>query len=287
MLEALPILASLPFALLAAAAHNPVIWVLPALLAIAVTIAHGALDVYLLERARLLRHGVAYLGGVGLMALCFLVAPASALVVFLAVSMVHFADSDAVGSDGKERAFERAWRGTAVLWLAATLQPEATAVALGALASDPNLGSALVALASHPIVDLAVGAALAAHSWAAPCWRARTLIGAEIVALVVWFAFTPLIVAFAVYFCCVHGWRHLLRAHRDQGLRLALGGAAGVVGLMAVLVMSAAIAVMLPTVLATLSGRELAWTRDIFIVLACFAIPHAIVVHRWVGVSSK
>jgi Brp/Blh family beta-carotene 15,15'-monooxygenase len=287
VLEAIPLLASLPLALLAAVAPDPAIWVLPALLAIAVTISHGALDVYLLHRARALRQGAAYLGAVGLMAFCFFAAPAPALVVFLTVSMVHFADSDSMGSSGRAHAFERAWRGTAVLWLAATLQPNVTAAALGALASDPKLGSSLVALASHALADFFVLAALAAHTWSAPHWRARALIAAEFLVLAVWFALTPLIVAFAAYFCCVHGWRHLLRAHRDHALRAALEGAAGFSRLTSVLGISAAIAAALPMALATSSGRELVWTRDIFIVLASFAIPHAFVVHRWIGQLSK
>jgi Brp/Blh family beta-carotene 15,15'-monooxygenase len=279
---AAPILASLPIALLVTAAPTHAMLVAPALVAIAVTIGHGALDVFLIEGDRRIAYGTAYLVGIAVAAATFMLAPSFALTMFLAVSILHFADSDAFAGSRLANVTERVWRGPMPIWLASSIEPESTADALGVLAADPAVGMTLVQIASHSATSIVLMIAFVVHLAALSGWRNRVIVAIEVVVLAFWFATAPLLVAFAAYFCCVHGWRHLLRARADRRLRADLSGRHGRVLLGVVLGISAVITLALPSAIGMAAARDVEWSRDIFVVLACFALPHAVVVRRWI-----
>lgn len=277
---AAPVLASLPLLLIAALDPDHPLILAAAVVAIVVTIAHGAIDL-LLSRARSpLRAVPGYLAGVLAMAALWWAVPAVALLVFFCVSALHFADNDGLAGSGAARRFEDLWRGIAPLWLAAFLQPDAMTGILADLSGAPTLaGAVTAALRSTPIAVVVAVALTAQIGFDARSDR-RLLGLLDFAVLLAWFAIAPLVAAFAAYFAAIHGWRHLLAAARDPGINERLRANAASIAASVLVICGAALCAGVEFV-ARPADAPTQWTRALFMVLSCLALPHAIVVFRW------
>lgn len=168
---------------------------------------HGAFDHQVAGRVLRPRLGRAwwapflagYLALAGLVWLGWLLAPATTLGLFLAVSVLHFGLGDAGTPAGVVA------RGGLPILLPVALHPAAAAPVLAALAGVAPAAMA-VALADARWLLLPWGAAFLLWARTAS-WRER----AETAAVGAAFVLLPPLLAFALYFCLCHSVRHLLR----------------------------------------------------------------------------
>ena len=194
---------------------------------------HGALD-YLSGRSLLqgtfgdwwfVPFGVGYMGLAGLVVATWLVAPLPSLLTFLLVSAAHFGAGDvnprlALGAGGRFSAhgavFEAAGRGSLILIPLLHFHPEAASNLFAHLVplSPSELYAAITAASPHLFVlSGAVLAVVMAHhlgGWAEGT-TGHAQVALEIGALAALFALAPPLVAFIVYFCVWHSFRHSLR----------------------------------------------------------------------------
>ncbi|MGB9339741.1 MAG: Brp/Blh family beta-carotene 15,15'-dioxygenase [Polyangiales bacterium] len=194
---------------------------------------HGALD-YLSGRSLLqstfgdwwfVPFGVGYIGLAGLVVATWLVAPLASLLAFLLVSAAHFGAGDvnprlALGAGGlfssHGAVFEAVGRGSLTLIPLLHFHPEAASTLFAYLVpmSPTELHAAISSASPHLfVVSGAVLAVVMAHhlgGWAEGT-PGHAQVALEIGALAALFALAPPLVAFIVYFCVWHSFRHSLR----------------------------------------------------------------------------
>jgi Brp/Blh family beta-carotene 15,15'-monooxygenase len=206
------------------------------ILVVAVTLfglPHGALD-YLSGR-RLLHEtfrswwfvpfGVLYIGLAAAVVAAWLLAPLASLLIFLLVSAAHFGAGDvqhelAIGAGGRfsvaGAAFEAVGRGSLVLVPLLHFHPEAASALFAHLVpmSAQEMSGTITAF-TPPLFALSgsVLSVIMAHhlgGWAEGN-ATHGRVALEIAALATLFALAPPLVAFVVYFCFWHSFRHSLR----------------------------------------------------------------------------
>jgi Brp/Blh family beta-carotene 15,15'-monooxygenase len=197
------------------------------LLVVALGMPHGALDSVFAQRlfAIATRRGWALftllyvtlaLGVVGL----WWWAPTAFLVVFLAMSALHFAADLAAGVHPATRVAY----GGAIIVLPALLHAPELSRLLGWIAGASSAGTVVSVLQWAAVPWLVVALALAVYEL-----RHSAASALELAALVAVAALAPPLAAFTVYFCVMHSPRHLLRtlvplapAARQRAIALAL-----------------------------------------------------------------
>ncbi|MEM9554559.1 MAG: Brp/Blh family beta-carotene 15,15'-dioxygenase [Acidobacteriota bacterium] len=224
--------------------------------------------------------GAAYLGLASLVVVAWSLVPLASLVVFLAVSAIHFGLGDVRRrlSTSRLHPFEVVARGALPILVPVWAHAGEVAVLFGWLVGDA------VAPTTRQVALWASGTALGlapALAWVVAHHLRRALerrpghaeVLAEIALLVALGVVAPPLVAFAIYFCCWHSLRHSLETMAAEGLaprrfvRLAA-----------------------PLTLATLALAAIAWTalrrvgtavdpalvQVVFIGLAALTVPHMI-----------
>ena len=223
---------------------------------------HGALDAWTARRTGLWRDArtgvlfhALYILAAAAVLVAFLVAPDIALLGFLILSAHHFGgDWDGLGRN-------RWLPGMVVILAPLALHPDETA-ALFALVGGAGFGRAAEGVAAPPLLPVTLALVVATFALD----RRAGMEAAAIALLAACFA--PL-TYFALYFCGLHGTRHLLdQAAEGLDARLAayaLGGGAVVAGVaLALLATGAADGI----------GPDLA-IHALFVGLAALTVPHA------------
>jgi Brp/Blh family beta-carotene 15,15'-monooxygenase len=233
---------------------------------------HGSFDHMVAERplrARLGRwwwapFGAGYLAMASLVWVGWTAAPATALTLFLAVSVLHFGLGDAEReTDGlARRAGDVLARGGLPVLLPMALNPATVEPLVAALAGSDAAAASVLAQARWMLLPWA-----GCFAW----WAARAPAAQrrEALALCAAFAVLPPLLAFALYFCVCHSVRHLLRlgamlAPGDPREAWSRGLRVGV---------PAAIVCLLGAAAFAAEGAELELAR-MFRLLAALTLPH-------------
>ncbi|EPR75462.1 hypothetical protein ADILRU_2230 [Leifsonia rubra CMS 76R] len=232
---------------------------------------HGALDPLIARRIGLWRGSVSfaifnlgYLVAVAAVVVLWMLAPGPSLVLFLAVSAVHF------GADwNADRAvWLRVVAGVALLSLPSLSHRDEVAGLYETLA--PGAGFAIAAaqfwIAPLALVGMLIGAVLAARRGRP--WESVELTLAAVLALV-----APPLVFFAIYFCALHSVRHLREGFAAESPgRLTVG----ITVLYTIVPILAAVGVLFAVSRgASFDARLL---QIVFIGLAGLTVPHMILV---------
>jgi Brp/Blh family beta-carotene 15,15'-monooxygenase len=197
------------------------------LLVVALGMPHGALDSVFAQRL----FAIATLRGWAVFSLLYISlalgvaglwwwAPTAFLVVFLAMSAVHFAADLGTGVHPATRVAY----GGAIIVLPALLHAAELSRLLGWIAGAGSAATVVPVLQWAAVPWLVVALALAVYEL-----RHSAASALEFAALVAVAALTPPLAAFAMYFCVMHSPRHLLRtlaplavAARQRAIALAL-----------------------------------------------------------------
>lgn len=276
-------------AALAMAAASPLLWsVQPEALAVAATalillgVPHGAVDHRVarpllrrrLGRAWFVGFTATYLGAAGLVLAGWWLAPVASLGVFLAISVWHFGLEDAEGRG----IVARLARGGMPVALPVLIHPERTERFFEVLATTELaiVGATTLAWAWLPLLALHAAGILGRGAWRE---------GVEVGALLLIFAASPPLAAFAFYFLVVHSPRHAaeLAGRHDPGdARRGWGWT-----LRRSLPLSVATAAMGAALFWGLDGTtEERLLRTVFWGLAALTVPHVALHHldrRWGG----
>jgi Brp/Blh family beta-carotene 15,15'-monooxygenase len=244
--------------------------VLAALVAV-LGLPHGALDPLIARRIGLWRgplsfavFNLGYLGAVAVVVVLWILAPGPSLVVFLAVSAVHF------GAD---------WNVDRARWL--------RVVAGIALLSLPSLSHQSEVTSLYDTLAPGSGAAIAgAQFWIAPLALAGMLVGAvlasrrgrswesvELVLAAGLALVAPPLVFFAIYFCALHSARHLREGFAAESRGRLTVGIALIYTIVPIL--AAAGFLFASSQSAALDAQLL---QVVFIGLAGLTVPHMILV---------
>jgi len=236
---------------------------------------HGALDTVFARQLTGVQSAagwslfaIAYVAAAALVVGLWWFAPGVFLATFLLISVLHFS-GDPVGDTP---AWFRTLYGGAVIFCPLTLHA-------------PEVAEIFAYLAGVP----AAQAIVAALQWAAIPWVAAigvaAIIGAkrdlarsiELVSMTALLSFTPPLIGFTIFFCCMHSARHVLRTrdYSDAGtLRHLLGIAAWPM---------LATAVGVAVVWWLFSGKplDMRLAQLLFVGLAALTVPHMMVVERF------
>jgi len=261
------------FSLLLAPMAAPYEWLLAFGLIVLLGVPHGALDPLFAQALLKLNSRAAWLGFVALYLLLaawvvvlWWYLPLVFLIVFLAVSILHFSGDLAAGATFSERLV---YGGAVVvlpaLWHAAELT---------------RLFSQLVGLsAAVPVVAalqfVALPWLLALLLLVVRSCRRDGLLALEIMSVgSLTLTATPLL-GFAIYFCAMHSPRHILRTQQYAGVAPRRMALVAVLPLLAVLVLSVLGWYLLPP-----SSTDERMLKLLFVALAALTLPHMVLVER-------
>ena len=235
---------------------------------------HGALDtVFVRQRMRIQSAAgwslftIAYLAAAASVMVFWWLAPGFFLVTFLLISALHFSGDP----EGRTPAWFRTLYGGAVIFCPLLLHSPEVSELFALLAGLPSAQAIVAALqwAAAPWVAAIVVAAIVAAQQDLP----RSI---ELVSVTALLSFTPPLIGFTLFFCCMHSARHVLRT-RDY---------ANAGTLMHLLRIAA-----WPIVI-TVAGVGTAWwlsdgkpldmrlAQLVFVGLAALTVPHMMVVER-------
>lgn len=246
-----------------------------AMLVLVAGVPHGALDAVLARRLHPLRgvvrwllFVVAYLLIAATVVALWLASPGVFLGVFLLASVFHFSGDLRSGATVAARLLYAG----AVIVLPFALHAEETTRLFAALAGDAParaLSGALQALALPWLLALGVASLHAAS-------RGQRWSAVEMASLALLATLAPPLVAFAVFFCAMHGARHVLRSVADApGLRWRSAALAMLAPMLGVLVIAAVGWALLQG--EALESRVL---QLLFVGLAALTVPHMLLVER-------
>ncbi len=245
-----------------------------ALVIVIVGIPHGTLDVEIAS----IRFGksnasgkvailAGYLACAAGMAACWMFAPAIALALFLVISIVHFGLDWRGGADP----FLAMMVGWALIALPALSHPKQVSDIFAILTGSPT-GSTISALLACAAAPAALGSLVFAF-WAFKNNERQNAI--DVVACMAAAIFLPPLVAFAVFFCCLHSPRHMAEALRESaGISSAKKGMI----IAAVFLLSLAIGVLLFLGQGELQ-MESGVIRTAFMLISILTVPHFVLEH--------
>jgi beta-carotene 15,15'-dioxygenase len=236
-----------------------------------VGIPHGTLDVEIAA----LRFGrqdvggklkiiVAYLACAAAMALLWAILPSLALIVFLALSIVHFGADWREDGDG----FFAMMVGWALIAAPALFHPDSVAAIFEMLTSDHN-GAAIAALLACSSIP-AIGGSLIFAAKAIN--RTDHLNGINVLSCLVAAVVLPPLAGFAVFFCGLHSPRHLAEAIEQSGatslkIKILIGCAVMALSLGAAALLFLHYGPVQPTA---------SIIRTVFVLLSILTVPHFI-----------
>ncbi len=201
------------------------------------------------------------------MALCWMIAPAIALTLFLVISIIHFGLDWRGGADP----FLAMMVGWALISLPALSHPQAVSDIFALLTGSPT-GSTISALLACASVPAALGSLVFAF-WAFKNNELQNAI--DVIACMAAAIFLPPLVAFAIFFCGLHSPRHMAEALRESaGISSAKKGFI----IAAVFLLSLAIGVAL------FMGQggvqmESGIIRTAFMLISILTVPHFVLEH--------
>jgi beta-carotene 15,15'-dioxygenase len=201
------------------------------------------------------------------MALCWMVAPAIALSLFLIISIVHFGLDWRGGADP----FLAIMVGWALIALPALSHPQAVSDIFAILTGSPT-GSTISAVLACAAAPAALGSLVFAF-WAFKNNERQNAV--DVLACMAAAIFLPPLVAFAVFFCGLHSPRHMAEALRESaGISSAKKGAI----IAAVFLLSLAIGVLLFMGQSNLQV-ESGVIRTAFMLISILTVPHFVLEH--------
>jgi beta-carotene 15,15'-dioxygenase len=245
-----------------------------ALFIVIVGVPHGTLDVEI-AATRFGKSNVSskiailagYLACAAGMALCWMVAPAIALSLFLIISIVHFGLDWRGGADP----FLAMMVGWALIALPALSHPQEVCDIFAILTGSPT-GSTISALLACAAAPAALGSLVFAY-WAFKNNERQNAV--DVIACMVAAVFLPPLVAFAIFFCGLHSPRHMAEALRESaGISSAKKG----VIIAAVFLLSLGLGVLLFMGQSDLQV-ESGVIRTAFMLISILTVPHFVLEH--------
>jgi beta-carotene 15,15'-dioxygenase len=245
-----------------------------ALAIVIVGIPHGTLDIEIATARFGRSNGIGkltilggYLACAAGMALCWMIAPAIALAVFLVISIVHF------GLDwrGSADPFLAMMVGWALIALPALSHPQEVSD-IFALLTGSSAGSTISALLACAAAPAALGSLVFAF-WAFKNDEVQNAV--DVIACMAAAIFLPPLVAFAVFFCGLHSPRHMAEAMRDSAGISSVKKAAIIA---AVSLLSLAMGVLLYLGQGDLQ-IESGVIRAAFVLISILTVPHFVLEH--------
>ena len=245
-----------------------------ALFIVIVGIPHGTLDVEIAtarfgKSSALGKFAIlaGYLACASGMALCWMLAPAIALSLFLIISIIHFGLDWRGGADP----FLAMMVGWALIALPALSHPQDVSDIFAILTGSPT-GSTISALLACAAAPAALGSLVFAY-WAFKNNERQNAV--DVIACMTAAIFVPPLVAFAVFFCGLHSPRHMAEALRESvGISSARKGAI----IAAVFLLSLAIGVVLFMGQSDLQV-ESGVIRTAFMLISILTAPHFVLEH--------
>lgn len=241
--------------------------------------------------------GFSYLGLMGLVVSGWLLAPALSLIVFLVLAAGHFGIGDvqselALGANTRFAHFgvalEAAARGALVIVVLIHMHPEAASRLFAHLiptSADAVYATVVTVSPRLAVVSGAMLAVVMAHhlgGWAEGVPE-HGRIALEIAALTALFCLAPPLIAFVVYFCCWHSFRHSMGQAAELDASSAKAGFLALLrhawpATLGAILMGAAGYVLLG---AQTSREGVLWI--VFVGLSALTVPHVLfswLVHR-------
>jgi Brp/Blh family beta-carotene 15,15'-monooxygenase len=260
--------------LIFAGMNSPQATMIAALAIVIVGIPHGTLDIEIAS-ARFGRSSglgkltilAGYLTCAAAMALCWIMAPALALTLFLVISIVHFGLDWRGGSDP----FLAMMVGWALIAMPALSHPQEVSDIFALLTGSPT-GSTISALLACAAAPAALGSLVFAF-WAFKNNEVQNAM--DVISCMAAAIFLPPLVAFAIFFCGLHSPRHMAEALRESaGISSVKKGAI----IAAVFMLSMAIGVILYLDQSNLQ-IESGVIRTAFMLISILTVPHFVLEH--------
>jgi Brp/Blh family beta-carotene 15,15'-monooxygenase len=208
-----------------------------------------------------------------LVVLFWLAFPVLALLLFLAISAVHFGIGDSQSGAFLTRGIQSlAHGGLVVVGVSLMHRPEVDPIFAHLVAGETSLLWAVLSVAAYGLAVILLAYAVLAYRY--PKLRLRF---GELAGLALAYFLLPPLVGFALYFCVVHSVRHVRHLWND--LRDSAYGRRRMLPLAVLFTvaswLAAAITLWLMPTAETLDGAIL---RVVFIGLAALTVPHMILV---------
>jgi Brp/Blh family beta-carotene 15,15'-monooxygenase len=243
------------------------------LLIVFLGVPHGALDPVYAEALPLIKSRIAWVGFV----VCYLLlallvvavwwyAPSPFLVGFLLVSAWHFSGDLGVGATFLLRFFY----GGAVIVLPAAFHAAELNRLFSLLAGPQAAALIMVPLQFMAWPWLVIVVCLVASNA-----RHNGLLVLELMALSLLTLCVSPLLAFTVYFCCMHSPRHIMRTQQYAGMSFKRLALVAVLPMLAVMVMAAGSWYLLPD-----SAIDERMLQFLYVALAALTIPHMVLVER-------
>lgn len=210
---------------------------------------------------------ITYLGCAAVMGLCWYVAPALALTLFLMVSIVHFSHDWQNGAE-PFLAMMVAW---GLIAVPALSHPDNVA-GIFALLTNSQSGETIAALLAIASAPAALGC-LVYSFWTWHNGKRRDAV--DVMSCLIAALFLPPLIAFAIFFCGLHSPRHMAGAMAEAG---ALVQRQKLMIVAAVTLLSFGIGALLFTHQAAI-GIESNIIRTAFILISILTVPHFILEH--------
>ena len=245
-----------------------------ALFIVVVGVPHGTLDIEIAS-ARFGKSSASgkiailagYLTCAAGMVLCWMVAPAIALTLFLIISIIHFGLDWRGGADP----FLAMMVGWALIAMPALSHPQEVSNIFALLTGSPT-GSTISALLACAAAPAALGSLVFAF-WAFKNNERQNAV--DVIACMAAAIFLPPLVAFAIFFCGLHSPRHMAEALRESA-GISSGKKSAIIA--AVFLLSLAIGVLLFLGQSDLQ-MESGVIRTAFMLISILTVPHFVLEH--------
>ena len=214
---------------------------------------------------------IAYVGLAAVVVGLWLLAPTIAFLIFLGISLFHFGRGDIVPRTKEHQVTEVLMRGGVVLGgISLFHRAEVDAIFEILIGSDTAtvwLFMQAVGLATLVLIPMVL---------LSKSQNERRSAAIEITAMLLLFAITPPLLGFAIYFCCIHSFRHF--SHMGKMLRTTIQQFQITRSTVLFSLMTWAVGLVVLAYQSTSVGLEPALLQVVFIGLAALTVPHMILV---------
>jgi len=235
---------------------------------------HGALDIVFVRQLTGLRSAagwglfsLAYLAAAASVVVLWWLAPGYFLAAFLLISALHFSGDP----EGQTRAWFRMLYGGAVIFCPLTLHAVEVSQLFAFLAGEPAAQALVGAMqwAAGPWV-VAIGLAAIADA------KRNLVRSIELVSMAALLSLAPPLMAFTLFFCCMHSARHVLRTRHYSHA----GTLRNLLRIAAWPMLVTAVSVAATWWLSGGKPLDMRLAQLLFVGLAALTVPHMIVVER-------